>query len=276
MKRNYLIRSAATAAGLCAVLAFPFTANATTVDDVAAVARQYGLPESVIQQGYNEYYKDPDLYSSEALDEVIEDIRSGAAASLLIKRGLMTNSTTATTTTAVTTSPSGSTPQTTTEPVDDPKTAAITLTDSNGNSFTRISREDFIKLSYDEKMAYLGTFTPEQQQTVINDLSPEEYRSILKQAPPEVKIDVVSNYSKAAEQLGINITIDEISGDSLSVAMRNDDGELVGVANAGHIVEDTGYDRSSLFYIAGALFSAAGAGIILLMKKCFGKGVCGR
>ncbi|MBR4626423.1 MAG: hypothetical protein IKO47_01730 [Ruminococcus sp.] len=268
MKRRIAICSWAAAAAVSAVLAFPLTSGATTVDDVAAVARQYGYSEDIIMQGYNEYYKDPDYYTSDDFDAAIEWIRQSG--SKLITTGsqvTVTTTSAATTTTVTTTAPSGN-KEPSTEP---PEAAAIVLTDNSGNTFTRISTKEFIKLSYDEKMAYLRTFTPEQQQIIIDNLSPEEYRSLLKQAPQDKKISVVDDLSKAADAMGMNITIDEISDDSISVAMRNDDGELIGVANAGMIVEDTGYDRSSIFRAAGALFVLAAAGVLLLVKKCFGK-----
>jgi hypothetical protein len=57
--------------------------------------------------------------------------------------------------------------------------------------------------------------------------------------------------------------------------MRNEDGELIGVANAGAIVADTGYDRSWVFKTAGLLFLAAAAGVFFLIKKCFRKTTIG-
>ena len=125
-------------------------------------------------------------------------------------------------------------------------------------------------------MAYISTFTPAQQQAIIDALSPDEYRSLLKQAPQETKISVIDDLAKAADAMGMNITIDEISDDSISVAMRNNSGELVGVANAGTLVEDTGYDRSFIYATAGTLILSAIAGMMLLIKKCFGKEKSGK
>ena len=49
MKKRFTLHTIGAAAASCAVMAFPFAANATTVDDVAAVARHYGYPEETIQ-----------------------------------------------------------------------------------------------------------------------------------------------------------------------------------------------------------------------------------
>ena len=76
--------------------------------------------------------------------------------------------------------------------------------------------------------------------------------------------------------MGVNVTVNEISDDTISLALHNSDGELVGVARAGSLVEDTGYDRSSIFKIAALLFTVSAAAAALLMKMCFGKGNIGR
>ena len=57
--------------------------------------------------------------------------------------------------------------------------------------------------------------------------------------------------------------------------MRNDKGELIGVATAGNRVEDTGYDRRGIYAVAALIVTAAGAGMIILKKKCFGKDTIG-
>ncbi len=297
MFRRYLASIAAAAATVCSLLSFSMSAGATTIDDVAERARKYGYSEDLIMQAYNKYYEDPDIYTSDDFDYAISKLDE-AGYQLITTAPQDPGAYTTTASTQVTTVPASEVPVTTTvvyvtdaqgstvtsivtqAPVNvndgnGTSSGEITYTMSDGTTFTRMSREAFIKLSYSDKMAYFRTFTPAQQQVIIDDLSPEEYRSMLQQAPSTTKMDVVDELSKAAEAMGMNITINEISDNSVSVAMRNEDGELVGVASAGNRVEDTGYDRRKIYGLAALLILSAGIGMFVLIKKCFGKETIG-
>ena len=244
------------------MFAFSFTANATTADDVAAVARSYGYSEEDIQAGYNEYYSHPEDYPSERLDRAIAKLHE--AGRQIVTTGPQSSDPVIVTTTA--SAPDGN------ESPATPQSSGITLTASDGTTFTRISREEFIKMSYQQKMAYISSFTPAQQQAIIDDLSPEEYRSLMKQTPAEQKVQIVGTLSEAAEEMGLNITVDEITDDSLTLAMRNDKGELVNVSTAGASVEDTGYDRRGILAFAGILIGLSISAVIVLMKRMRIKG----
>ena len=283
MRKKIFTLAVSAEVSVCAMFAYAMDSNATTVDDVAEVARHYGYPEAFIIEGYNRYYADPDLYTSEDFDEAIAELnRTGyyLVTTGPQQPGAFTTTTTTPTTAAPKTDKNGSTITTsaTTSAPDgkDDKNGEITLTLSDGSTFTRMSVKDFIKLSYADKMAYISTFTPAQQQAIIDALTPEEYRSLLKQAPQDTKLNVIDDFSKAANAMGMNITVNEISDDSISIAMRNNSGELVGVANAGDIVEDTGYDRTDLFITAGVLILSAIAGMAVLIGKCFRKDSAGK
>ena len=287
MLKKFFINTLFGAAAAAAALAGGLTASATTVEDVMAEARKWGYPESTIQDGYNYYLRDPDSYDSDDFDLAISKIRS--AGNNLITTGPQNKGgfTTTVTTTAVpaetTTAPAvtdktGKTvtttkPAATEPPKNDPsgKNSVITLTMPDGSTFTRISKEEFIKLSYEEKNAYIATFTPEQQQIIIDNLSPEEYRSLLKQLPSDQKLEVIDDLSEAVEAMGMNLTVEELTDDSLSVAMRDDSGTLIGVSNAGSLVEDTGYDRRNIFAAAGALFLISAAAALAVIRRSFRK-----
>lgn len=237
---------------------FGITANATTVDDVAAVARSYGYSEDDINTGYNAYYANPEKYPSEVLDQAIAYLHASGN-QIIATAPQQTND-------PVTTTTAAETPTDTEQPT----AGGITLTAPDGSVFTRISREEFINMSYDDKMTYVHSFTPEQQQAIIDDLSPEEYRALIKQSPAEQKLKVVEKLSEAAGEMGINITVDELTDDSLTVAMRNDEGELLNVSTAGVSVEDTGYDRRGLIAAAAAFTGIGIASAYLIthrMKK---------
>lgn len=253
---NKRIISLAASAIISASAIVSMNAWATTVDDVAEVARKYGYPEDTIIQGYKEYDSHPEDYPSERLDEAIAKLHE--AGSQLVTTGPQVTQT-ETVTTVASEEGNGET-----QPSDPD---VITLTASDGTTFTRISREAFINMSYDEKMAYLSSFTPAQQQAIIDDLSPLEYRSLMKQSPAEQKIKVVDKLSEAAEEMGINITVDELTDDSITLAMRNDNGELINVSKAGVSVEDTGYDRRGIVALACSLICAAVGGVYFLMRR---------
>ncbi|MCM1133281.1 MAG: hypothetical protein NC340_07390 [Ruminococcus flavefaciens] len=269
MHKNFIkiLAFSLLAVGLCAV---PATSYSATPQEAEAVARQYGIPEDTIQVFWNEYYTNPELYPPERIDELIAQFKEYQK-SIVTTVPYNPDATVpaVSTTTAVPVTGSGST-----APTDSPTTPAddsITLTMPDGSTFTRISSAQFIALSYDEKMTYLSTFTEEQQTVIINNLSPEEYRSMLKQLPMEDKLNVVGNLSSISDSLGVNLTVDELTDDSVSFSMKNQDGELVGVGSINDTIEETGYDRRGILGFAGALIMSGFAGLFLLVKKCLGE-----
>lgn len=259
MKKCF-IKSAAAVTALCGVLSCSLSAYATTVDDVARVARECGYSEDMIQQGYNEYYAHPEKYTSADFDYAIQQIYESNA--IFTTAPQVPTAPPTTTTTTAPPAPSDNGSQGTT-PADNPNNSnetggGVTLQNPDGSTFTRISAKDFINMSYDEKMNYIRTFTPEQQQIIYDNLTPEERKSMLKQLPVEQKAEYVDSMAKFAETFDINVSVEEISDDNVSLAMRNDEGELIGMANAGVIVEDTGYDRRGIFAVSAGLIAFAG------------------
>lgn len=266
--KKFFVQLAASAAVMCGIFAGALSANAATVDDVAAVARQHGYPEEIIQQGYNLYYTNPDAYTSEDYDAAIAKIINGGEQLKAEFFGYIGYTTTA---------PSnGGTSQTvtTTAPTQGGSQSTTPSSSGNGNSglsFERISEEEFIKMTYEEKKAYIASLTPEQAQEFMNSLSPEEMKSMMSQLPADKKLEQIDNMSQVGEQLGMNISVDEITDDKLSLQIRDEDGTLVGVAAAGVTVEDTGYDYRLLFSLSGMLIVSAAGGLIFVARKCFGK-----
>ncbi|MDE5584363.1 MAG: hypothetical protein K2J08_11755 [Ruminococcus sp.] len=252
MKRKNFIKTFATFCAVSGLLSCSLTAYATTVDDVAEVARELGYSEDLIEQGYNNYYADPDLYPSERLDELIEEL-------YLQKDKIMTTGPQVTTqpqeTTSTTTATDGGTSSDGSE--NQQVTGGITLETGDGTEFTRIPSNEFMGLSYEEKTDYIRTFTPEQQQVILDNLTPEERRNIMKQLSMEQKMDIVDSMVEVGEGLGINISVEEISDDNISLSMRNSEGEFVGMVNASTLVEDTGYDRRGIFAVSGGFFMTA-------------------
>ncbi len=250
------ISSVLITAAVISALSAGMTANAATVDEIAAAARAKGYTEDQIQQGYNAYYADPSAYTPEQLDEVLNMVENSG--DVIIN--------------TVPYNPEAAPVITTTTASETPEISGITLTAPDGSEFTRISEDEFINLSYDEKMAYLSGFPQDKQKVIIDSLSPLEYRSLIKQAPTEKKLEIVDSISDVAEGMGLTVTVDEVDDDNLTLSARNNEGTLVSVSNAKVAVEDTGFDRRWLVSAIAASLSAAIVGIALVITKCFGKG----
>lgn len=260
--RNYvkILACAVLAVSMCAV---PATSYAATIEEAIAIARQYGIPEETIQECLNMYYEEPELYTPEVIDDLIAKFEA-------YKGEIITN---------VPYDPNGQVPSvtvTTPAPVDNPGSEdvpvddSITLTMPDGTTFTRISAEKFIALSYEEKITYLSTFPEDKQTIIIDNLSPEEYKSLLKQLPTEDKLDVIDSLTDISDSMGVNLTVNELTDNSVSFQMKNKDGELIGSSSINDVIEDTGYDRRGIFAVAGACIMTGIVGIFMLVKKCFG------
>lgn len=258
-----------------ALLAGGLTASAVTVDDVWNEARAYGYPEEMIQDYYNlarAEYTDESDWNEENLQKAIDEIRAHGQ---YLTTGPQVSQQVVTTTTAVpVTEPEnpgdtvvpGTTAPANTEP-------PITLTMADGTTITRIGKKEFIALSYEEKQAYIATFPPAQQQFIIDNLSPEERRSLLKQLPMDKKLETIDGMAGVMDEFGIKLTVQDINDDTVKLTLRNEEGELIGQSSIGRdIVENTGYDRRRVYAAAAGLFIIALAGTILIIRRYSPKG----
>lgn len=279
MIKKTLIKFGAAVAFICGICAAGTTANAATIDDVAATARRLGFPESVIQQGYNQYYADPDAYTPEDLDYYISyliDYENEIKEKLGISTAPVETTATAANTDNVpsqttTVQPAGDSDTDPDSPNAEPADSGQSQTDVRGG----LTDTDFINMTLDEKRNFISTLSPDDQQKFFNTLSPDELKSIVKQLPTDDKAAVIDTFVKAGNAMGINVTVDNISDDTISMSMRNDKGELVDIASVGVIVEDTGYDYRGIFALSGALILAAAGGLWLVIRRCFGNAETG-
>lgn len=272
-KRNKLTIIAAAAA-LCAVLAAPASANAATPEEAAELARQHGIPENVIQDAWNKYNDAPERYSESTIDAYIACMEE-ANWVVVSQQPYDPNAEIPALNTETTPVPQDETPTAAIPddlPIsDDPESTDITLTMPDGSTFTRISAERFIALSYEDKMTYLGTFTQEQQDIIIKNLTPAEYKSMMKQMPNEKKLEYIDTLTPMLDQLGITATVDELDGNSVSISMKDQDGQLISVSKGGkNLVENTGYDRRGIFGFSAAALAAALGGLYFIARKFFG------
>lgn len=240
------------------------TVNAVTVEDVWNEALAYGYPEEMVRDYYNlarAEYTDESDWNEENLQRAIDEIRNHGQ---YLTTGPQVSQQVVTTTTAIPATdpevPDTSAPESTDPP--------ITLTMADGTTFTRISKKEFISLSYDDKQAYIATFPPSQQQFIIDNLSPEERRSLLKQLPMDKKLETIDGMAGVMEEFGINLTVQDINDNTVKLTLRDENGVLVGQSSIGSdIVENTGYDRRLVYGAAVGLFIIALAGTFLVTRR---------
>lgn len=273
MLKKFLIGITSVLGASAALLFGGMTAGAATVEDVWQAAREAGYPEYMIQDIYNvarAERPDPAEWTSENFDRVIAAIKETP----YITTGPQVTQQITTTTTALpetTTQTNNDKPETpsATEPAPtEPVKNVITLTMADGTTFTRISKQEFIALSYEGKQSYIATFPPEQQQVIIDNLSPEERRSLLKQLPTDKKLETIQGLADVAGEMGVKLTVEELGDDTVKLTVHNEDGKVIGHSSVGaDIVENTGYDRRWVFAAAGGLFLISIAGVIFLFRR---------
>lgn len=262
--------------GICAaslmtagIIMSGLASNAATIDEVAETARKLGFPESAIQQGLNQYYEDPDLYTDDVLDDAIAylyEYESDLKAQLGITDTTSDGTSSSDTTEQQTDSTSDTTESQTTDTSSEDSTTSGSTTDSEF-----IDESDFNEMTLEEKREYISTLSTEDQQTFFNSLSADTLKNIVKQLPTDDKAEVLDTFVKAGEAMGIYVTVDEMNDESISMSMKNSSGELIDVASVGVIIEDTGYDYRGIFLVSGTLIITAIGILGLLLRKCFKK-----
>lgn len=276
MHRKLKISFTAAVAALCAAFVMPGAANAATAEEAAELARQHGIPDNVIQEAWNQYNSSPEKYSENTIDAYIACMEE-ANWVVVTNQPYKPDKEIPALTTETTPVQQGETPTAAAAQGDNGGSSQaeistdITLTMPDGSTFTRISAERFIALSYEDKMAYIGTFTPEQQDVIIKNLSSAEYKSMMKQMPNDKKLEYIDTLTPMLEELGITATVDELDGSSVSISMKNQDGQLISVSKSGkNLVENTGYDRRGIFGFSALSVLTAITGIYFIARKFFG------
>ena len=275
------------AALILSLSAAPIPANAATPEEAAALARSMGIPESLIQAGWNKYYEDPDMYPPELIDSYMATLRGmnqDMINQLIIENG---GSISTPQMLVTTTSAQSSSENTVTTPASSGNTSEggngssenssssskgdkITLTLPDGSTFDRISSKEFSAMSLDEKRAYIASLTPDQKTAFLSNMSPEDYKSLLKQLPIENKTDIIDGMADITNQLGLTLSVDELTDNNLVLSMKDQDGKLVALSAVSDTVAATGYDRRGILALAAALTSLGLFGTALVVKKSFG------
>lgn len=292
MKRKFLGLVTGTAIALSLSVA-PICANAATPEEAAALARSMGLPESLIQAGWNKYYEDPSMYPPELIDSYMATLRSmnqDMINQLLADNGYAPSTPPPAATTApqqqensstTTAASENDTSETTTTANanssgnnqnnnNSNKGDKITLTLPDGSTFDRISSKDFAAMSLDEKRAYISGLTPDQKSAFLSNMTPEDYKSLIKQLPIDNKAEIIDGMADITGQLGLTLSVDELTDDNFVLSMKDQDGKLVAQSAASDTVAATGYDRRGILALAAALAAMGIAGTAYIVNKSFG------
>lgn len=271
MIKKLLIKTLTSVAVFCGLCFCAMTAHGATIQEVVDTAEKYGIPQELIQQGLNEYYSDPDVYDEEYLDEAVEYIEIYHEEILKQLLGDITTASTAvsgqqtTTTTTTVTTPTGGSNGGSSGGSTGGSTGGNGSSTQDPNGF--ISEQEFIKMTLEEKRAYIASLPADKQQIFLSSLTAEQLQSIVKQLPADGKADVLDKFVQAGEQLGVQVTIDEIKDDNISMTLRDDEGGLVDVATVGVIVEDTGFDYRPIFSVSAVMLLTAGALLWVVFRK---------
>ncbi len=252
-------------------------ANAYTADDVAAKARQAGWPETLIQMGYNEWSSGD--YSQDKLDTAYAKVQeyNSQTKDLICnyfgvdpeevpdpeeKGGSDASDSPQTSTNSDSEQTGENTPTAETENADSSQNqpTAETVTKKDGTTETRIEPSDFIKMTFEEKIDYVNQLEDTSKNEFVASLSKEEKNSMLKQMPVEDKVALMESYIDTADSMGLNVSVDSLTEENISLTVRNEEGRIVDKAAVGVVVDETGISHTKplLLSLAGILTAVFG------------------
>lgn len=221
---------------------------AYTVDEVAQKAREAGYSEEQVQRGYNEWSSG--IYTQEDLDaayEALADYQSTVDSKI---DDIF--SSTDTSSTPDTSSGSG--------------TSSTSDTSSDSGTDSKVSSADFINMTLEEKIAYVSAMSDEEKSEFLSNLTTEERNSIIKQMSLSDKADIMQGYVDAASAMGMNMAVDSLSEDGISVTIRDADGVVIDKASVGITIDETGISHTKLVTIACAGIVMALAGFAWIYR----------
>lgn len=229
------------------------SASATTVSDVIAHAYAVGLPESTIQQCINAY--GGGTYTSDQCDMAIAALDAWAAECNsaiedAVEEGSDDSSDTETSSSSSTESETEETEETT-------------------SASTEVTDEEIIEMTLEEKVAYVNSLSEEEQEDFMENMSTEVRNSFLKQLDTDAQLEVVASLIDVGDALDVSFSVDSIDDDTLVIAARDADGNLIDLTTFGDTVEETGYAYTVpiLIGVGAIVLAVTGFVIILLVDR---------
>ncbi len=252
MKKNHTLKMmAAVLAASVICCGASLSASAVTVDDIANKARELGFPEAQVQQGYNEwatgYYTQADLDAAWAALLDYEKQSQEKFESIFD--------------TPSTTPPTQAPTQAPTQGAAQGGTQAPTQ-----GTTKPAGSVDFINMTLEQKISYVNSLNPADKETFLNNLTPAERNSIIKQMSLTDKADLMQGYIDVAEQMGMNVVVNNLTDDNISVTIRNNEGVVIDQSAVGITIDDTGISHTGLYAAAAAGTVLAVGGLIAVYR----------
>ncbi len=264
MKRKTIKRrilAALFAAGCLFSMSGLSASAVVTVDDIANKVRELGFPESEVQLGYNMWASG--MYTQEDLDKIWKKLDTFEGDILdLYEEILMSGVEIPQIPETDPTSPAENT-EGTTGATDAPTES----TTENTEAPTQAPTKEFAKMTLDEKRAYVSTMTPEERRKFLENLTPAERKSLLKQMSVEDKAEVMEGFIGVAEEMGMHVSVDNLTDDNISLTIRDDDGTIIDKSEMGVTIDETGISHTGLLVSSAAGVILALSGLVVLSRK---------
>ena len=280
MKKHAIFIGIFTACLLCSA---NISAKAYTADDVAQRAREAGWPEYVIQAGYNEWasgsYSEDDLnkaYNSvQSYDEQTEEIICNMFG---VEPQPKSDSNTEPTQQVVqdnnnsdNSSSDNSNSDNSNSDNSNSDNSNFNNSDSNSSESQsdRIAPAEFVNMTLDEKMDYVNTLEESEKSEFLSNLTREERNSIIKQLPTDQKMALMQNYIDTASSMGMNVVVDSITDNNVSLTVRDSEGVVIDKTEVGIVIDETGISHTKPLVFAGLgmLTAIAGFGLLYWYSK---------
>ena len=125
-------------------------------------------------------------------------------------------------------------------------------------------------MTKEERQAYVDSLSEESKKAFMASLTGEERKSLLKDLPAEDKAALVQKYLDTADDMGLQVTVDGIEGNNLTMTIRNEEGTIVDKTGTTTAVDETGYSHTLPLAAAagGIVIACAGfAGLYCYIRK---------
>ncbi len=235
--KHYVLNYAAvlTAGILCCGAGI--SAGAATIEDCNSKAAEVGLPAEVIEQGNNAWANG--TVTQEDLDSIYDAMCSYGDAQEEFLSSVFEDTAS---------SPAEREPAHT------------------GSTAESIREAGFVNMTLEEKVAYVNSLTPAEREAFLAGLSAEERNSIIRQLPAEDKMELLEGYMDVADAMGLQVTVDSLSDDALSLVIRNQDGTVVDTSSVGVSIDETGISHTRTIVLAAASVVLAASGLGALYR----------
>lgn len=122
----------------------------------------------------------------------------------------------------------------------------------------------FAEMTAEEKHAYIDSLPEAERAQFLASLSPEERKSLIRQLDPEQQREIAAGMAEAAQEIGMNVTVDGISDGEMRFSVRDSDGRLIDASGIGMTVDPTGWDMTVPVLSGGLMTLVACGGLFLI------------